>query len=189
MHHPSCKTLLLTSVHLFLPACALRLPAWPSREVALWEQQCVCSLCFSASGFSRVSFLPHINELATVEEKFGPGVFQTLIRSGFLSAACFRGERGGRNGKARPASARGWAAMCCWFWSRCGYTHSSLIGIFRGKKKYLFIVSVPANRVVPLCTEKLQMPWIFMGIPPVFQESKDLWDSPALSYSITLRGR
>lgn len=35
-------------------------------------------LCSSASGFSRIVFLSHVNDLAAAKEKFSPGVFEQL---------------------------------------------------------------------------------------------------------------
>lgn len=55
---------------------------------------------------------------------------------------------------------------------RCSSTHPGLAGISRGKKKYLFILSAPAKRVVPICVENLQVLCVFfLGIPPIFEEN------------------
>lgn len=53
-----------------------------------------------------------------------------------------------------------------WVFRRCSSTHPGLAGISRGKKKYLFVVSAPAKRVVPICVENLQVLGAF------------LWESP-----------
>ena len=88
MRKLSCKTSLLTSVKMFPSAHALS--STESKNIsAVGTVMFIRSLCFSASGFSRVAFLSHVNDLAAVKEKFSPGVFQTAIRSGFLSAASF----------------------------------------------------------------------------------------------------
>lgn len=82
------KTSLLISVKMF-PSDHVLCSTESKRISAVGTVMFIRSLCFSASGFSRVAFLSHINDLAAVKENFFPGVFQTSIGSGFLSAASF----------------------------------------------------------------------------------------------------
>lgn len=83
----SHKTSLLTSVKMF-PSDHALCRGESKKMSAVGTVMFIHSLSFSASGFSCLAFLTHLNDLAAVKE-FSPGVFQTAIRSSFLSAASF----------------------------------------------------------------------------------------------------
>lgn len=137
-------------------------------------------LCFSASGFSRVALLYHINDLAAGWEKFSPGALQTAVRSGFLSAASFRREKRGQCDMASSASTCIGTSVWRYLHRRCSCAHPNLAGISRRKKENLFILPAPTKRVVSIGIENLQMPHIFfMGFPHISREVPSIWEFPS----------
>lgn len=73
----SPKTSLLTSVKMF-PSDHALCSTESKRISAVGAVMFIRLLCSSASGFSRIVFLSHVNDLAAAKEKFSPGVFEQL---------------------------------------------------------------------------------------------------------------
>lgn len=123
-------------------------------------------LCFSASGFSRVSFSPHTDDLATVEETFGPGEFQASIRGSFPSAMCFWGEKRGQGSMACPAP------TCVSLSASLGIQEMQQYPSwpcrdFQGEEEIPLCSLSPSKKGSSnLCREPASAGCLFMGIPP-----------------------
>lgn len=116
------------------------------------------------------------------------GIYQGRLSECYVFQRRKEGPR--QHGLSCPLPPPTCISLCHWVHRRCSSTHPSLAGISRGKKKYLFIPSAPAKRVVPICVENLQVLCAFLWESPhIWRELKNQWDFPALSESVTLVGR
>lgn len=77
MCNVSPKISLLTSVKM-LPSDHALCSTESRRVSAVGTAMYIRLLCSSASGFSRVVFLSHVNDLVAAKEKYSPGVFEQL---------------------------------------------------------------------------------------------------------------
>lgn len=167
MCNVSPKTSLLTSVKMLPSDHALC--STESRISAVGTVMFIRLLCSSASGFSRLVFLSHVNDLAAAKEKFSPGVFEQLSGVAFWALPVSEEQRR-QCGIAYPASTCTPASAGYYFWRGCSCIHPNLTGISRGKKEYLFPLPAPVKRVISMGTENLQMLHIFVGFPHISKE-------------------